>query len=373
MPVVILTDITLRSLRPTPGKQVTYIDKSLKGFGVRVNERGMSYVLTFGPGRQRIKIADVGIVPLKDARTKAKTILAEKQLGIAKPEAAPTFDEAKTLFLAICESKNKPRTLRDYTRLLNRHFAFGKKPLNEVTPQEINRRIDRLQRTVSEQNHALVAIKVFFRWAQRRHYVAHSPCEGMQTIKRPFRNRVLTDNELAAVYNAAEKFGYPFGTIVQLCILTGQRRSEIAWLRRSYLTDGRCTLPGSLTKNKRDHTFPIGMMAQAVIHNIPSESDFLFPAQRGDTVFGGWSKQKTAFDQACPINPWTLHDLRRTFAHQWQRMGIKIEHTEAALNHISGTRGGIVGVYQTYNYEAEMKDCYAQWDKRLQTILKAAT
>jgi integrase len=373
MPIITLTDITLRSLRPTPGKQVTYIDRSLKGFGVRVNERGMSYVLTFGLERQRIKIADVGVVPLKDARTKAKTILAEKQLGIAKPEAAPTFDEAKTLFLAICESKNKPRTVRDYTRLLNRHFAFGKKPVNEITPQEINRRIDRLQRTVSEQNHALVAIKVFFRWAQRRHYVAHSPCEGMQTIERPSRNRVLTDNELAAVYNAAEKFGYPFGTIVQLCILTGQRRSEIAWLRRSYFADGRCTLPGSLTKNKRDHTFPIETMAQAVIHNIPNESDFLFPAQRGDTVFGGWSKQKTAFDEACQINPWTLHDLRRTFAHQWQRMGIKIEHTEAALNHISGTRGGIVGVYQTYNYEAELKDCYTQWDKRLQSILKAST
>jgi hypothetical protein len=70
--------------------------------------------------------------------------------------------------------------VRDYTRLLKRHFAFGKKPVNEITPQESNRRIDRLQKTVSEQNHALVAIKVFFRWAQRRHYVEHSPCEGMQ-------------------------------------------------------------------------------------------------------------------------------------------------------------------------------------------------
>jgi len=81
MPVVALTNITLRRLRPTPGKQVTYVDKRLKGFGVRVNDRGMSYVLTAGPQPQRIKIADVGIVTLKDARTKAKTILAERQLG----------------------------------------------------------------------------------------------------------------------------------------------------------------------------------------------------------------------------------------------------------------------------------------------------
>jgi integrase len=370
MPVVTLTDITLRSLRPTPGKQVTYVDKSLKGFGVRVNERGMSYVLTFGPDRRRIKIADVGVVPLKDARTKAKTILAEMQLGLAKPEAAPTFDEAKVLFLSVCESKNKARTVRDYTRLLNRHFAFGRKPINEITPQDINRRIDRLQKTISEQNHALVAIKVFFRWAQRRHYIAHSPCEGMQTIKRPARKRVLAENELAKVYRAAEQFGYPFGTIVQLCILTGQRRSEVAWLRRSYFANDCCTLPGSLTKNKRDHTFPIGTMARSIIDNIPHDSDFLFPAQRGNTVFGGWSKQKMALDGLCGIDPWTLHDLRRTFAHQWQRLGIKIEHTEAALNHISGTRGGIVGVYQTYNYEIELRTCYAQWEGRLQSILR---
>jgi hypothetical protein len=67
-------------------------------------------------------------------RIKAKTILAEKQLGMLKPEAAPTFDEAKNPFLTICESKNKPHTVRDYTRLLNRHFAFGKKPANEITP-----------------------------------------------------------------------------------------------------------------------------------------------------------------------------------------------------------------------------------------------
>jgi integrase len=373
MPVVTLTDITVRSLRPTPGKQVTYLDKGLKGFGVRVSPAGgMTYVITVGEERQRIKIADVGIVALKDARTKAKTILAEKQLGIAKPEQAPTFDEAKALFLSICEQKNKPRTVRDYTRLLDRHFGFGRKHVNEITPQDINRRIDRLQKTVSEQNHALVAIKVFFRWAQRRHYVAHSPCEGMQTIRRAHRQRVLTDKELAAVYTAAVKFDNPFGAIVQLCILTGQRRSEIAWLRRSYFKNGCCTLPASLTKNKRAHTFPVGAMAQAVIDRLPNESDFLFPAQRGDTVFGGWGKQKHVLDKTCPIEPWTLHDLRRTFAHQWQRMGIKIEHTEAALNHISGTRGGIVGVYQTYNYAAELKDCYAQWETRLQALLATA-
>ena len=113
MPIVTLTDITVRSLRPTPGKQVTYLDKGLKGFGVRVSEAG---------GMELRPHCWCGSTADQDrrcrhrraeGRTKAKTILAEKQLGIAKPEQAPTFDEAKALFLAICEQKNKPRTVRD--------------------------------------------------------------------------------------------------------------------------------------------------------------------------------------------------------------------------------------------------------------------
>lgn len=373
MPVVTLTDITLRSLRPVPGKQVTYIDRSLKGFGVRVTEAGaMSYVLTIGRERQRIKIADVGIVPLKDARTKAKNLLAEKQLGIAKPETSPTFGEAKTLFLSMCQQKNKPRTVRDYSRLLKRHFPFGAKRLSEITSQDINRRIDRLQNITSEQNHALVAVKVFFRWAQRRHYIQHNPCEGMQTIRRQPRQRILSDAELAAVYTTAEQIGHPFGTIVQLCILTGQRRSEIAWLRRSYFKKGTCTLPASLTKNKRDHTFPVGDLAQAIIAKISGEADLLFPAQRGNTVFGGWSKCKTAFDKACPIEPWTLHDLRRTFATNLAALGTPIHVTERLLNHISGaTTGGLIAVYQRHSYLDEMREAVARWETRLASLLNA--
>ena len=369
MPVVNLTDVTLRRLRPVPGRQITYIDKTLKGFGVRVTEAGaMSYVLTLGRDRQRIKIADVGIVPLKDARTKAKTILAEKLLGIGKPETSPTFDEARTLFLSVCEQKNKARTLYDYTRILKRHFSFGSKPLSEITSQDINRRIDRLQKTVSEQNHALVAIKVFFRWAQRRHYVDHSPCEGMQTIRRQPRQRVLADVELAAVHNTARKIGYPFGTIVQLCILTGQRRSEIAWLRRSYLNKDSCTLPASLTKNKRDHTFPLGPRALAVIEALPADGDLLFPARRGDKVFGGWSKCKTEFDNACPIEPWTLHDLRRTFATVHAKIGTPPHITERLLNHITGTISGVSAIYNRHAYIDEMRTATTRYEEHLAAL-----
>jgi hypothetical protein len=113
MPVVSLTDISIRHLKPVPGKQVTYTDRSLKGFGIRVTERGaMTYVLVVGANRKRIKIGDVGILRLADARTAARTRLAEKQLGIRQHTSAPTYNDALATFLeAKAQGGCKPRTL----------------------------------------------------------------------------------------------------------------------------------------------------------------------------------------------------------------------------------------------------------------------
>ena len=85
MPVTTLTDLAIRHLKPVPGKQVTYLDKSLKGFGVRVGAESMTYILTYGPNRTRVKLGEAGIVKLADARAKARTILAERQLGVHQP------------------------------------------------------------------------------------------------------------------------------------------------------------------------------------------------------------------------------------------------------------------------------------------------
>jgi integrase len=365
-----LTDISVRQL-PVPLKgQRLYYDEVLPGFGCRVSQGGTrSFFVQHGANRQFTTIGRHPVISLAEARTEAKRILAERTLGRHRPQSI-SWKDALTLFLSVCEQKNKARTVRDYKRLLTRHFSFGSQLLADITPQDINRRIDRLQKTVSEQNHALVAVKVFFRWAQRRHYITHSPCEGMQTIRRQPRQRILSDAELVAVYKTAEKIGPPFGAIVQLCILTGQRRSEIAWLRRSYFENNTCTFPASFTKNKREHTFPIGKLAQAVVDKTLNDTDFLFPAQRGDTVFGGWSKCKTAFDKACPIAPWTLHDLRRTFATNLAALGTPIHVTERLLNHISGTTtGGLIAVYQRHSYMDEMRAAILAWERRLEKLL----
>src|SRR5262249_49691614 len=150
------------------------------------------------------------------------------------------------------------------------------------------------------------------------------------------RERVLEDAELVAVYRAAETMGYPFGRIVQSCILTGQRRGEIAALRWEHINKAErtITLPPSLTKNNRQHTFPYGDMAAAVLEAIPVfECAFLFPARRNDAApFSGWSKSKVTLDRKCGISEWTLHDLRRTFATNLAGLDISPHVVERLLN-----------------------------------------
>ena len=132
MPIVALTDITVRTLRPMPGKQVTYIDRGLKGFGVRVAPSGaMTWVVTYGPQRTRVKLGAVGIISLKDARAAARQRLAEHQLGIVPDKGRETYETALSAFLAAAEKRNKPRTVRDYRRLLTRH-GFGKVKLDDI-------------------------------------------------------------------------------------------------------------------------------------------------------------------------------------------------------------------------------------------------
>jgi integrase len=362
---------------PVPEKgQRTYFDDGLANFGCRISQGGTrSFIVQLGADRQLVTIGRYPIISLAEARGQARRLIAERTLGKFRPHSI-SWNEAVDLYLGVCEQKNKPRTLRDYRRLLKRHFPFHHKRLSEITTQDINHRIDRLRNTVSEQNHTVATIKIFFRWALRRHYVDRSPCEGLQIIKRPPRRRVLSDRELAAVYQTAATIRYPFGSIVQLCILTGQRRSEIAWLCRSYMTRDTVTFPPSLTKNNREHIFPISATARAIINNSPILNDLVFAGARGTHVFSNWAKQKTAFDAALAehghvVKPWTLHDLRRTFASGLAALDIRIEVIEKLLNHVSGCFSGVTGIYQRHSYMEEMRVAVALWEKHVASLLKS--
>jgi integrase len=206
---------------------------------------------------------------------------------------------------------------------------------------------------------------------ERRHIIDRSPFTRLDTPPdNASRSRVLTDDELRAVYRTARAGEGTHDRIVALLVLTGQRPHEIARLEWDWIKGDTIEFPERVAKNKRAWPIPIGPEAQAIIANAPRLSDtYVFPAQRmlkpTTTVYNGWGLDKAHFDQACGVTGWQLRDLRRTFATNMQRLGVRLEVTEALLNHVSGTRRGIVGVYQRYQWLPEMREAILTFERRL--------
>jgi integrase len=205
------------------------------------------------------------------------------------------------------------------------------------------------------------------------------------------RERVLSDHELAEIWRAAGDAAAPYGSIVRLLILTGQRRGEVAGMAWNEIADDLTawTMPGDRTKNGAIHAVPLSTAASTIIKaTLPEDTKeakrvvtdlraagaLILPGEKG--TYAGWSKAKRALDKAigdaraktagksgkaAPIEPWSIHDLRRTVATGLQRLGVRLEVTEAILNHISGSRGGIAGVYQRHDWATEKRAALDAW------------
>ena len=371
-----LTDLSVKRLKSPPKGQVTYTDDAVPGFGVRVSQGGVkSFVVVTGRDRRRTTIGRYPTITLQEARAKARELAAARTLG-KEDIPALKFEDAIPIFLASRYPAQgiKQSTRIETERLLRRHFlpSLRHEILSQIQTHAIARVIDRLRKTPGEARHAFGAIRVLFRWAEGRRYVSRSPCAGLAVPKpNPPRDRVLTDDELVNVLTTVRTEASNYHKIIELLILTGQRRGEIAALRAEWIDFEKRTiaLPPEITKNKRRHTIPFGAMAEAVLRKGQAKG-LLFPGRGIDGPVYGWSKLKPKFDEKCPINHWTLHDLRRTCATNLAALGVPVHVTEKLLNHVSGTTGGIVAVYQRHAYLEEMRQAMDVWENRLRTLLE---
>jgi integrase len=241
-----------------------------------------------------------------------------------------------------------------------------------------------------------------FAWAVKRGAVRANPFADLPVSKSiGKRDRVLSDAELAEIWTAAGNAAAPYGTIIRLLILTGQRRGEVAGMNWSEISDdlSSWTMPGERTKNGVAHMVPLSAPAHdlvgASLSDAANEAKRAIADRRASaaltlpgttgTPFEGWSKAKAALDKAIlaarakaagadtksrPLVPWSLHDLRRTVATGLQRLGVRLEVTEAVLNHISGSRGGIAGVYQRHDWANEKRAALDAWAAHVMAIAK---
>jgi integrase len=181
---------------------------------------------------------------------------------------------------------------------------------------------------------------------------------------------VLSDAELAAIWNACRNDAY--GRIVKLLILTGARREEVGGMLWRELVDSVWTLPTSRTKNRRELVLALPALAWSIIETTPRRElkDHVFG--NGPRGFNNWDEAKRALDQRCRIADWRLHDLRRTAATRMADIGIQPHIIEAVLNHISGHKAGVAGVYNRSSYMREVRNALGAWADHVRQVTTGA-
>lgn len=374
------TDLTIKNAKPPEDGNAYLWDTALRGFGIRVSSHGTkTFCVLIGSGRRQT-IGRYPLISLSEARTEAKTILANKTLGKIRPVHV-AFDDAKDEFLKERIKTLRPRTIADYTRLLAKHFPYGRSSIGSITPRMILSQLSKLP--PAEKHHAFSAGRAFFRYCVAQHHVDRSPMADMEPpASSAPRQRVLTDRELGAVYKTARGGQTTFHRIIALCILTGQRRGELARMERSWVENGKITIPAHITKNKRLHAFPVGPAATSVLEAAPQFSDrYFFPAARDRvkgtpaTVFNGWGKPKAGFDrelaqEGYQVAPWRIHDLRRCVSTGMAALRVPQVVVEKLLNHVSGgSLSQIAQVYNVHTYFEEMREALELWERHLTSLL----
>ena len=385
-----LTVANVRTVALPRGKRErTFFDDDLPGFGVRVREAGgRVFVVQYKHGRQhrRLTIGDVATLDLSKARSAAKNILAAVRLGRdpfaerseARAQAAETFGALLPRYLARQRAKLKPRSYVE----TERHLLVHAKPLHSRPVATIDRRtIAARLAEIADSNGPTAANRVraslgtYFTWLAREGLIeANIVANTNRAPESGPRDRVLSDNELRQIWNACAGLGQ-YGEIVKLLMLTGARRDEIGALRWSEvdLEGATIILPPDRVKNRRQHEIPVSGAVLNILlsqqgRSLADGSPREFVFGRGAGPFSGWSKSKDELDaqiaesNGTPLPDWRIHDLRRTTSTRMHDpIGIAPHVVEALLNHISGHKAGVAGVYNYAAYQREKRNALDRW------------
>jgi len=378
-------------------------DNELKGFGAKAAASGTcSYVLQYrlgGRGTQakRITLGRHGKLTTEEARRLAKAELGKISNGIDVAEhrkekreklAGLTFAEAVEKFLDVYAEPTRYWKEKAARLKSGDVKALANKPLSTVSRKHIADAIDRAKSRSQAAARLLFAdLRPFLKWAHEREYLDSSPMSGLRTPEpSEARERMLEEHELKAFWQATAEMRWPFQSIYRLLLLTGARREEVAGMKWSEidLDAGVWTLPGTRTKNSREHRIPLSRQAVAILDRLAigaikaglgyEDGDLVF-STTGYSSPSGFSKAKRALDSrmqeilGLKFKEWRVHDLRRTCATGMENLGVDTRVVETALNHVSGVKSGIVGVYQRAEHREAVRAAFAAWDTRVAELV----
>lgn len=268
---------------------------------------------------------------------------------------------------------------------------WGDKPIQDITRRDIREHLEKLAATAPiGANRTFAELRKFFNWTVGKDILTASPMTDLQapSEENNSRNRILTrrkevpgssDNELRWLWHACKAYDGaagrgPFGPFLQLLVMTGQRRSEVAEMTWGEIDmdAAEWTIPAARSKNGEPHVVPLSKQALAILRAVPrikSKAGYVFTTD-GESPISGFSRMKLRIDNLMAksagetkIADWTLHDIRRTVAAGMQRLGVRMEVTEKVLNHKSGSFRGIAAIYQVDDYADEKRAALEVWGR----------
>jgi integrase len=366
-----LTDKGVAALKPKPAGYA-HPDPELSGHYVRVHPSGAkSFVAAVYPGgkQQWITLGSSSQIGIEEARTQAREAMKRVKAGltaIAPPPVTPkSFGEVANTWLDRVVRANGYRSEYETVRLLKTHVLpkWASTPFIAIRRSDVTWLLDAIESTngANQADQVLKIISAIMHWfAGRDDDYVPAVTKKMRrvSIKENARDRVLTDEELRTVWRAAQRLG-PYGAIVQLALLTGQRREKIVTMRWADIAaDGVWTIPQARREKGNGGALALPALALDIVRSQPPQGDspYVFPASRGPGPIRGLTHAKEALDAEVGIAPWVFHDLRRTSRSLMGRAKVLPHIAERVLGH---TVKGVEGVYDRFEYLDEKGDALA--------------
>ena len=380
MPTRKLTDVVLRSLRPSE-RQIDYWDVRPTGFGVRLSPAGRrTFIVRYRTGG-RYRRMSLGVYPmlsLAEARRHAYRVLGEvasdRDPAQARDDArsAPTFDELATLYMEK-HARVKKRSWRVDGRLIAKELLpqWRTRRASEIHRRDVRALVEGIADRPAPimANRVLALISKIFNFGIGREIVEFNPCARLdRPAKEHPRDRVLTDAEIRTLWAALDREPSDVAAAFRLRLVTAQRGVEVhdmGW--RDIDLDGRWwTIPGSLTKNGLPHRVPLNALALEILAERgngmgagESTSPYVLPEARS-------ARRRSTATARFALDDFRGHDLRRTAASRMASAGVPRLVIGKILNHVER---GVTAVYDRHGYDAEKREALDAWACDLKAIL----
>jgi integrase len=353
-------------------KRYAVPDPELRGHYVRVSTRGLKtfWAVTRDPNGKQFwrMIGEASKMSIDGARQEAAKVI--RSIRGAAPDS---FEAIAEQWLKLHCAKLRPDSVAEYRRSVRRMAeAWEGRDLASIERDDITKLLDVLEQKHGTRaaNYALQTFRALANWHQSRTRHYRSPIvPKMWRGERVKRDRILTDQELRAVWKQAEANGV-YGALIRLALLTAQRQAKLASMKWSDIEDGVWTIATAPREKGNAGKLALPREALDIIEAQPrGDSPYVFPAsgtRKGRGYVSGWSQMKRAFDRKAPIAPWVFHDLRRTARSLMSRAGVSSHVAERVMGHVLP---GVEGVYDRFSYDAQKGDALQRLAATINSIV----